>query len=112
MDKNKTYISGYSDDNIEVSGALRDEIGAYGCGEEDPCYIACSDGTLLRVEYDDNGEWVFTLKVKGELFEEIIPAAGEGEEHNGMTALSAYSGIVVFNGKLKYTLFGEKLIKS
>ena len=51
-------ISGYSDDNISFSGAINDEIGAYDV-EEDGELIATSDGTLIRVKYDDQGIWRF-----------------------------------------------------
>lgn len=62
-----TMITGASDDLIEIEGELREEFSAYNC-ESDDGRIACSDGTLLKVEYDENGIWRFTALVKGSLY--------------------------------------------
>ena len=110
MDKQTiTYIYGASDDLIEVDGLLRDEIGCYGIGEDEPEYLACSDGTLLGVEYD--GEWKFTIVRLGNKFENIIPPVGENKNHTGFCKVSGYSGVVIFKGKLDFVLLGEKIIK-
>lgn len=47
-------IYGASDDLVETEGDVREEFNAYNAG---PQYIACSDGTLVRIEYADSGCW-------------------------------------------------------
>jgi hypothetical protein len=49
-------IYGASDDLIEVEGDIREEFNVY--PENDTRYlIAISDGTLLKMWYDDDGIW-------------------------------------------------------
>lgn len=46
-------IYGASDDLLEVEGAISEEFGVYGEAKDDePFYVAVSDGTLLEVRYD------------------------------------------------------------
>lgn len=67
MEKIKgTMITGASDDLIEIEGEIREEFSAWECKNG---VIACSDGTLLRVSYDENGIWRFRVDFKGCLFE-------------------------------------------
>jgi hypothetical protein len=110
MDKKTiTYVYGHSDDLIEVDGLLYDEIGCYGVGDDEPAYLACSDGTLLGVEYD--GEWKFSLVRLGSQFKYIKPPTGEGKSHSDFSKVGGYSSIVIFEGKLNFVLFGEKLVR-
>lgn len=50
----KLIISGASDDLIEIEGDIREEWYSY---EKPKQYIAVSDGTLLSIEYDNDGIW-------------------------------------------------------
>lgn len=55
---NETKIYGASDDLIELEGQIREEFNHYGSGDDSKAAIlAFSDGTLLEVEYDDDGIW-------------------------------------------------------
>lgn len=47
-------VYGASDDLIEIDGDIRDELGVE-C--DIPHYLAFSDGTVLKIVYDDNGVW-------------------------------------------------------
>lgn len=58
-------IYGASDDLIEVEGTLREEFNVYLDLDSDVLYLAISDGTLLRVRYDESGIWRFTPIVVG-----------------------------------------------
>jgi hypothetical protein len=49
-------IYGASDDLIEVEGDIREEFSAY-CEEDTKFLIALSDGTLLKMWYDEDGIW-------------------------------------------------------
>jgi len=49
-------IYGASDDLIEIEGDIREEFNFYPDAGESR-YLAISDGTVLRVEYDDDGIW-------------------------------------------------------
>lgn len=46
-------VYGASDDLIEVEGDIREEFTA----NDDLNYIACSDGTVLSITYDQDGFW-------------------------------------------------------
>lgn len=58
-------ITGYSDDNIEIDGAIREEIGFCPDSETTACILAISDGTVLKVIYDEYGIWRVTRIVEG-----------------------------------------------
>ena len=53
------YIAGASDDLIEIDGDLQDEFLAIDLGETYGGYLAFSDGSIIRVVYD-NGIWRIT----------------------------------------------------
>ena len=54
-------IYGASDDLIEVEGDISEEFPYY----DEPALLAFSDGTILRVRYDDLGIWRITPLFKG-----------------------------------------------
>lgn len=64
----KTIISGASDDLIDISGAIEDEIQSY----EGKQTIRCSDGTKATIEYGSEGTWDIDVKIKGELFDKYV----------------------------------------
>lgn len=57
-------ITGASDDLIEIEGAIVEEFSWYG-EDDEPCYLAVSDGTLLSAVYDKDGIWRFALVERG-----------------------------------------------
>lgn len=50
-----TTVYGASDDLIELEGDIYEEF--YVLGEEEENYLAFSNGTVLRVDYDKDGVW-------------------------------------------------------
>ena len=54
MNEGHLTIYGASDDLIEVVGNVSAEFGAYG---DEARFVACSDGTIVRVTYTEDGCW-------------------------------------------------------
>jgi hypothetical protein len=54
MSKLKTVIYGAFDDLLEIEGVLREELNP---SNEEPNVLGLSDGTLLQIEYDQDGIW-------------------------------------------------------
>jgi hypothetical protein len=57
-------ITGSSYDLIEIEGDIREEFNVY-LRDDERCVLAFSDGTLLDVDYDNDGIWRFNRKVAG-----------------------------------------------
>jgi len=47
-----TMVTGASDDLIEIEGELYEEFNSFDCKDG---VMALSDGTLLKVDYDEDG---------------------------------------------------------
>lgn len=62
MAKSGTVVTGMSDDIIELTGELGDELYPQFTKEKSILYLAFSDGTLLKVSYSQ--VWVFSVLVK------------------------------------------------
>lgn len=77
--KEGTMVTGASDDLIEIVGELYDEFNSYDCEDG---RIAFSDGTLLKVEYDEDGLWRFAPIYKGELFDKIVQGTVEDDTND------------------------------
>ena len=56
-------ISGYSDDLVEISGVVEDEIGAY----DQDVRIWLDDGTVIRMTYgsDEDAAWHGIIEIHG-----------------------------------------------
>ena len=64
-------ITGASDDLIEIDGVIREELNVVAWGDDsddngDEHLIAVSNGALLRVRYDEDGLWRFTILAEGD----------------------------------------------
>lgn len=75
----EVMIYGASDDLIEVEGALVAEFNAF--DEDEGVYLAFSDGTMLRVVYDDGGVWRITPHVSGRASYFKVEAPGDDENN-------------------------------
>lgn len=64
-----TMVTGASDDLIEIAGELEEEFNSIECSEG---MMAFSDGTLLKVEYDEDGIWRFKVVFKGALYDKKV----------------------------------------
>lgn len=93
-------VSGASDDLIELEGDISDEFNRY--DSEDGDYLAFSDGTCLKVIYDDDGLWRLTVIAQGTLFKEKI----EGN------VIEDKNDVVIFEDGVKWCVCGPDLAKS
>lgn len=93
---NTVTVYGASDDLIEVEGAIREEFSAY--DEEDGVYLAFSDGTVLHVQYDDDGLWRIALSARGAATYQHTPAVDDREN---------YSDRVKLTGDLQWCVMGK-----
>ncbi len=96
-------ISGHSDDLIEIDGDIKEEIDYY---EKEPAYLAFSDGTILRIIYDDSGLWKIVQVHEGKADVEYEFKATDSDSDN-------YSDIVTLrNEKITWIMFGTYFIKN
>lgn len=92
----KTKLTGASDDLIELEGELKEEFNDYDCSTG---RIAFSDGTLLSVNYDNDGIWRFNLIIKGDLY--------LGKEEGSIDEDT--NDIVYFKEGLKWALYTNNI---
>ena len=55
MKEDEVMIYGSSGDLIEIDGNIREEFNCY--DEEEPQFLAFSDGSVLSILYDNDGIW-------------------------------------------------------
>lgn len=89
-------IYGSSDDLIEIAGDFIEEFGHY---SDDPAYLAFSDGTVLRCEYD--GYWRFALHSAGSAGFKFTPAADTNDGY-------CNSDIIELQGTFRWVVFGKE----
>lgn len=80
-------INGSSDDLIEISGDIDEELYAF---YERKTYVAFDDGTILSLDYTDDGVWRIEVVESGEgTTIRIDPAtADDGNDENGVPLYS------------------------
>jgi hypothetical protein len=96
-------VYGASDDLIELDGNFGDvneEIGLYPKDNE-AHYLAFSDGTVLRVVYDEDGIWRLTPIFKGALYD---------RKEDGVVS-SDTNDVVYFHTGVKWCVCGKDLAK-
>ncbi len=71
-------IYGRSDDLIEIEGDIYDEIGWH---PDEKCYITISDGTVISIEYADEGIWRIVMLCEGSGDPEIIYAPPDDDDN-------------------------------
>lgn len=102
MSEVKVY--GASDDLIEIDGDISEEFSW--CKDEEPAYLGFSDGTVLRIIYDDTGLWKIMIINKGTATVEKSFEATDSDSDN-------YSDIVVLKDeKIDWVMFARKFVKS
>lgn len=89
-----TMVTGVSDDLIEIEGEIVEEFDCFDCKNG---RLACSDGTLLRVDYDNDGLWRFGVIYKGQLFDRKDEGSVDEDENDR----------VYFKPGLKWIMFHE-----
>lgn len=93
-------IYGVSDDLIEIDGDIREEFNHY--NEDDPFYLAFSDGTALSINYNKDGFWRINRLAIG---------SAEYFKHEGMDEDGDYSDIVTLKGDIKWAVGGKNFAK-
>jgi hypothetical protein len=107
----ETIIYGASDDLIEISGHFSEEL-SVDPSDDDVQVLAISDGTLLEVQYDSDGQWLFRPLTQGSAFSRVVIAVGEDTNHQEpYSRISSYSDIVVFKPEIKWVAFSERFAR-
>lgn len=88
-------ITGASDDLIEIDGAINEEFSSYDCKDG---LLAVSDGTLIKVEYDDNGIWRLTPLYRGSSY--VGHSMGDIEQDT--------NDVVSMDGVIKWIVFMDE----
>lgn len=103
MSEVKVY--GASDDLIEIDGDIEEEFSWYK-GDDEPAYLGFSDGTVLRIIYDETGLWkIMTINKGRATVERTFEATDSGSDN--------YSDIVVLKDtKLDWVMLASKFVKS
>lgn len=99
----KIQISGYSDDLIEIEGDIQDELTATTDSDDQGDLLAFSDGTVLRVIYNDNGIWRITPVCKG--------TATLTKDENPEDDDDRYSDIVTLEGDITWLVHNNRFIR-
>ena len=95
-------ITGYSDDNIEIDGAIREEIPFYPKDEHDAIALVVSDGTVLSIRYDDQGIWRITP---------IYHGASQYSKAEGSVSEDTFDVVTLTNESFLWIVVGKQLIK-
>lgn len=91
-------IYGASDDLIEIDGYIREEFPA---AYEETEYLAFSDGTLLVINYNNDGFWIIKAMHRGPCFLKI-DSCDVGPMEND----DSYSDIAYFTEGIKWIVKG------
>ena len=91
-------VYGASDDLIEIEGDIREEFN-WIPEERETRVLAFSDGTLLRVSYDDDGIWRLVRMVKGSANFEKVEGDAEEDTPDKVTLSGA---------EIKWVVLGEE----
>ncbi len=97
-------VYGSSDDRIEVEGDVREEFGAYSPDNE-PFFLAASDGTVLRITYGTPGSigWEIKPLAVGFSFSHVDPATDEVEDYSDKAHFSGpVAWVTVAHGEYRF----------
>jgi hypothetical protein len=94
-------IYGASDDIIEVEGDIEEEFYVHAGDEDEPAFLAFSDGTLLSVHYGHEGIWRLGLVKEG---------TAEFSKEEG-TDSEDYSDIVTLDGHITWVALATDVAK-
>lgn len=95
----KVTIYGASDDLIELEGDLREEFNPE--RDDKPGYLAFSDGTLLSIQYGNEGIWRINRLVEG---------SATYAKTDGTDSYSDYTDKVTLEGDaLTWVVYGHQI---
>jgi hypothetical protein len=97
----KVEIYGSSDDLIEIDGDISEEF--YALSEDDGGLLAFSDGTLLRIAYDNDGMWRISPVLVGSAIYEMVQATDPDDD---------YSDHAWLTGDIEWVVLGSKYAKA
>ena len=89
---------GASDDLIEIEGDIREEFNP----SEDDGILAFSDGTILRVSYDNDGMWRIAPIAVGSAVYEMVQGTDPDND---------YSDHAWLTGDIEWVVFGSQYAK-
>ena len=87
-----TTIYGASDDLIELDGGIREELNPL--DSERPDLLAFSDGTVLRIRYDDEGCWRIERIIEGSAPYRHKPATDPDDDYSDRAELDGVLWVV------------------
>lgn len=93
-----TTVYGYSDDLIELEGDIKEEFIVY-LDYPESGYLAFSNGVLLRVAFDEDGIWRFTVLSGDSNTVAVKQCVVDNPE-------DAYSDVVSIEDSIKWVTFG------
>lgn len=94
-------IYGASDDLIEIDGDISEEFNP--SGDDDNNYLGFSDGTVLKITYDNDGMWRIVPVIKGTAQLRIIQATDVDEDYTDHAHLT---------GDISWVVYGTAIAKS
>jgi hypothetical protein len=103
-------IYGHGEEHVKaVSSKINTKFDAYPYNDE--YALACSDGTLISVYYNDEGKWQFDLLYRGKAFlADMNPLEDEdNEKHTDYPDIPPYSGYVLLDATvIEWVVFGMR----
>lgn len=91
-------VYGSSDDLVEVEGDIREEF-QYGSNDDgDGDILGFSDGTILRIQYTNEGIWRITRLRTGTATLEVVPAVDSDSDN--------YSDRATLDGEIAWVVHG------
>ena len=88
------WVSGSSDDLVEIEGDWEDEIGCYGGVVE----IGFDDGTQLEMKYSDQGTWKAKVLKKGKADSKIEKLVENDDYYSDLFTIDT-GGVVSLKGR-------------
>lgn len=98
-------IYGASDDLIEVEGDISEEFNHY---SDDPALLGFSDGTMLRVTYDNDGIWRFTPVLTGRARLVHVIQTLDDPDDGYSDSVYLYDEELPEDQKIRWVLLGEQ----
>ena len=95
------HVTGASDDLIEITGDINEEFSAPKCADDKGAILGFSDGTLLRIRYDEDGIWRIDLVMSGR---------AKYTKQSGSVEKDTFDSVTL-TGDVKWVLLGEEWAK-
>lgn len=102
------YIYGASDDLVEIDGDVREEFNP---PMDDTYYIATSNGFVISIKYDEDGEWAVRMKHVPMIWKSQFTVHPAGSELAQLKANNDYSDVVVIDVHTDWVAGGIDFVK-